>query len=102
MQKINVKNQLPENNQYVLAHLTLDNWGDSDDPEGNRYFKVVKFIRGLSEKEREALPEDSQRKRTYSSGDVFANNLVPYVWDSFGPSSYFGQDVDYWFELPKI
>lgn len=101
MKKINVKDRLPRNNQYVLAHITRDNWRDSDDPEGDRYFRVVKFKKGLSEEKRSALPSNHPRKNSYRSEDVGGNNQVPYGWDEFGPGSYFGQEVDFWFELPK-
>lgn len=103
MQKFIVKNnELPEDGQYVLAHVTKDNWRDSDDPEGNRYFVVVKFVKGVSEEEREAMPVEYPLKRMYTAADVFGNNQVPYNWQEFGPSSYFGQEVDFWFELPTI
>lgn len=70
----------PREGQHVLAHLTLDNWNDKDDPDGNRYWVVVKFKKEV----------------------VDGNNRKPFRWDAFGPSSYFGQDVDYWCELPVI
>lgn len=117
MEKISVKDRLPEENQYVLAHVTLTNWGDKDDPTGNRYWKVVKFTRGISMMEREQMKIDSPeipeshpsipnmlvyRSRAYSfhNADEHGNNKVPYKWDEFGPGGYFGQDVDYWCELP--
>lgn len=102
MRKIPVCEKLPDCNQYVLAHLTKDNWGDEDDPKGNRYWVVVKFIRGLSKKDRDLLPVNSIRKTTYCRGDEEGNNMVPYVWETFGPSCYFGQEVDYWCELPSL
>jgi hypothetical protein len=90
--------KLPKDNQYVLAHLAKDNWHDSDDPDGNRYWVVVKFRRGLSQKDRDLLADDDPRKGTYMFGDQEGNNKVPY--DTFGASSYFGQEVDRWEELP--
>jgi hypothetical protein len=92
--------KLPKDNQYVLAHLAKDNWRDSDDPDGNRYWVVVKFRRGLSLQERDLLPDSDPRKGTYMFADEHANNKVPYRWDTFGPSSYFGQEVDRWVKLP--
>jgi hypothetical protein len=100
MKKISVFDRLPSNKQYVLAHLTKNNWGDEDDPEGNRYWVVVKFVKGLSAMDREALPMHSERRRLFCSGDVFGNNLLPYNWQPFGPGSYFGQEVDFWCDLP--
>lgn len=101
MKQINVTDRLPEDNQYVLAHLTIDNWDDDDDPDGNRYWVVVKFRKGISKEERSALPESSEKARIYSSADEHGNNLVPYNWNEFGPGQYFGQEVDVWCELPK-
>ena len=102
MLPINVNDRTPKNKQYVLVLLNNDNWCDSDDPEGDRYYKVVKFIKGLSKEDRKKLPDDNMSKFLFSGGDEDGNNLKPYCWDSFGASSYFGQDVDYWFELPQI
>jgi len=101
MKKISVKDRLPRDKQYVLVHLTLNNWGDSDDPEGDRYYTVVKFVKGLSEEDRKKLPHDDPNKYLFKGADVFGNNQVPYYWREFGPGSYFGQEVDFWFELPK-
>jgi hypothetical protein len=80
MKLISVKHRLPEYNQYVLAHLVLNNWHDEDDPNGNRYWVVVKFKKAAVE----------------------GNNLQPFQWREFGHSTFFGQQVDYWCELPKI
>lgn len=97
-----VTEKLPQHNQYVLAHLTLDNWRDGDDPLANRYWVVVKFVKGISKAERVKLPDSDKRKRTIYGCDEHGNNLKPYEWDSFGPSSYFGQYVDVWCELPNL
>lgn len=102
MDKISVEERLPKENQYVLIHLTKSNWGDSDDPDGNRYWKVAKFVRGLSEEARAKLPNTDERKKTYTGADEWGNNAVPYRWEEFGPGDYFGQEVDWWCELPKI
>lgn len=72
------KDKLPVNGTYVVCHYTGGNWDDSDDQEGCNW-KVAKF-RGAA---------------------VEGNNLVPYEWDEFGPGTFFGQDVDMWFELPR-
>ena len=124
MNMIRVEDRLPENNEYVLIHLTITNWGDGDDPEGKRFWRVAKFIRGISEDEREAMKQgqiddqsetgltcptppgewvshESRRSNVYKRGDEHGNNLVPYCWDEFGPSNHFGQDVDVWCELPS-
>ena len=72
--------KLPEPNEYVLVHLSITNWGDNQDPEGNRYWRVAKFRLGKRE----------------------PNNQKEYYWDEFGPSCHFGQAVDKWTHLPKI
>ena len=102
MIKHDTKELLPKPNQYVLAHLNRDNRGDPDDLSGGRYWVVVKFIKGISEDERAALDDNDVRKRTYRAGDVFGNNTAPYAWEEFGPSTYFGQEVDFWCELPTM
>lgn len=97
-----VDDGLPRDRSYVLAHLTIDNWSDRNDPEGNRYWTVVKFVRGLSQKDRALLDVTDERRRIYSFGDEGFNNLRAYEWSEFGPGSHFGQDVNYWCELPEI
>jgi hypothetical protein len=32
---------------------------------------------------------------------VEGNNRVPYAWETWGPSKYFGHEVDMWCELPR-
>ena len=40
--KISIKDKLPPENVYILIHLTKNNWIDSDDKEGKRYWKDKK------------------------------------------------------------
>ena len=108
---------LPEDGEYVLAHLTKNNWWDSNDPFDKRYWKVVKFKKGISKEDRKKMErgiiEDPKipsyisehliyttRSSIYKSCDEEGNNLVPYNWEEFGPSAYFGQEVDTWARLP--
>ncbi|NOY72190.1 MAG: hypothetical protein GXP14_07400 [Gammaproteobacteria bacterium] len=116
---------LPEDGEYVLIHLLKNNWGDSDDPLGKRYWKVAKFREGISEEDRlkmkngelidpdtvewtcptppgKWVSSESKRSTIYKCGDVHGNNLVPYVWDEIGPGAYFGQEVDIWARLPDL
>ena len=102
MNLISVNEKLPANNQYVLIHLTIKNWFDSEDYIGNRYWRVAKFKLGISEKERILLKDNDKRKPIYYSEDEYGNNKRPFCWDEFGPSNHFGQDVDYWCELPLL
>lgn len=101
MEIISVKDKLPENKTYVLAHYNRRNWHDSDDINGCLW-KVVKFIRGLSIEDRQNLSIDNPRRNRYKGSDEFGNNEKPYCWYEFGPGSFFGQDVDYWSPLPEI
>jgi hypothetical protein len=54
-------------------------------------------VRGISMEERPT----SSRPGQYQGCDEHGNNLKPYCWYEFGPSNHFGQDVDYWCELPE-
>lgn len=92
--------QLPPDLTWVVAHYVGDNWIDTKTINpGGQYWKVVRFERGLSQRDRDALP-DCERRRTHKAQDVGFNNEVPYYWDEFGPGKLFGQDVDMWFHLP--
>jgi len=118
---IPVSEQLPPSNTYVLGRHNLDNWHDSDDQAGVQ-FVVVKLVEGISQSTREKMlsreiedpmvgePEviseelglgtDGKRSSLYTSGDEHGNNTVPYAWDTFGPTSFFGQEITHWQRLP--
>ncbi|AUR81735.1 hypothetical protein NVP1089O_85 [Vibrio phage 1.089.O._10N.261.51.F9] len=72
--------ELPEKGQYVLGYLKKDNWCDDSDTLDNRYFKVVKF----------------------SPCEPHGNNQTPYEWREFGPSTYFGHEIDVWYPLEDL
>ena len=91
------KDMLPPQGIYVLVHLTKDNW-ISIDMEGV-YWVVAQLVEGISIKQRERMPE-CERKITYVDGDEHCNNKAPYSWNTFGSSSFFGQEVDKWMHLP--
>lgn len=104
---ISTKNKLPKNNTYVLIHLTKDNWIDKNCRTSHEkfclYCDVAQFSRGITQKQREELKKNNNpRAIMYSPGDEWGNNLVPYFFDPFGPGSYFGQEVDYWMDIPKL
>lgn len=75
---ISVEDALPKIGRYVLIHLNIDNWEDRGDQVGV-YFKVA--ARRTAQKE--------------------GNNERKFAWDEFGPSEHFGQEVDYWMEIPR-
>jgi len=116
------KDVLPNDGEYVLIHVTKTNWGDTS---GKQYWKVARFVRGISEEDRakmkggeiqddieigwicptppgDWIKRESKRSSIYKQGDVHGNNLVPYAWDAFGPGSYFGQEVDIWARIPDL
>lgn len=97
-----VHDSLPSDGEYVLAHLNYDHWHDSNDASGGRYWVVAKFVKGISQADREKLDGASKRKRMYLPADEHGNNLVNYCWSEFGPTSHFGQSVDYWMHLPAL
>ena len=120
---INIVDELPPEGEYVLVHLSKDNWGDKRDPEGV-YFKVAMITHGISQSDRKkmkkgTLPDpirigmtclnggmcdqriEHKRSECYYSEDEGGNNLVPYGWRSFGASTYFGQEVDYWQRIDR-
>lgn len=98
---------LPKEGEYVLCFFGDRPWEDEDDKENKRFWKVVRLEKGISMLERKTLSEsndleDIKRSGTYCSEDEFGNNQKPYYWDSFGMNSYFGQEAEYWCELPNM
>ena len=102
MQIYRCSDKLPEDNQYVLAYFPHRPWQDSNAIHNEHKWRVVKFCRGISLKEREEMPENFERKHYIISADQHGNNLVPFNWQEFGPSSFFGQEAHFWIELPQI
>jgi len=101
MKPIKPSEKLPKNNEYVLAFFSDSPWQDKDANNNGHKWVVVKFIRGISKKERGALADGNRRKSVYASEDECWNNEKPYYWDVFGPGSFFGQDAKLWCHLPK-
>lgn len=103
MNPYHVFTKLPIPNQWVLARYTDGNWGacGAVNPGGQNW-KVVLFMQGLSRAERTELPDADPRKVITRSCDEAGNNERPFCWRELGPGSLFGQDVDYWVELPDI
>jgi len=111
---ININDQLPPEGRYVLIHLLKDNWICSD--KDGVYYKVARLESGLSKADRAKMesgeipnPEvvfvsgrHSRRSRVYGSADEHENNKRPYWFSEFGPGSYFGQEVDFWMEIPRL
>jgi hypothetical protein len=93
--------KLPENKTYVLAYFPNMPWGDSDSKNDEHKWVVVKFIRGISQQERDSLSEHDVRKHHVFAQDEDGNNLVPYIWKAFTGFSFFGQECTKWVELPK-
>lgn len=101
MKIIDCTERLPENGQYVLAHFPDRPWSVPDCPGNKHKWVVVQFVRGTSPEEREELPHSDPRKYRTRGCDQHGNNLVPYCWNAFGPSSFFGQEASVWCALPE-
>lgn len=103
MTPYHVSTKLPSPNQWVLARYTGGSWSHSGaiNPGGQNW-KVVLFIRGMSRAERAELPDRDSRRLILQLGDEGMSNERPFCWDELGPGCLFGQDVDYWVELPTI
>lgn len=100
MKLFDPENKLPNDCQYVLAHFPDRPWGDRDAPNNEHKWVVVKFVRGLSKKERESLDDSDERKKRISPADEHDNNQKPYFWKPFGPGGFRGQEASCWCELP--
>ena len=120
---MDAKKDLPPEGIYVLAHIAegARPWRDSDD-NGGVFFRIVKLERGISQAERSKmrsgeLPDydtygwrgsnpmvevTSKRSSLICGCDEHGNNLLPYVWEEFGPDSFFGQEIDYWMYIPSL
>ena len=100
--------ELPEERKYVLARHNRETWHDSDDQFGVN-FVVVKCIKGISKLEREKMKLNKvickdynvERWKIIKSGDEDGNNEKPYCWDTFGSTSFFGQEITHWMPIPK-
>lgn len=92
--------KLPKAGKYVLGYYEGDNWMDSTDPFGCK-FVVVTMVKGLSLKKRKKLKKKGKKRaNTYKYGDQGGNNKEAYAWETFGPSTFFGQQIKWWCELP--
>ena len=93
--------QLPPVGRYVLVHLKDMPWHDRSDQEGV-VFKVAKLIKGISLAERDIyLEHGNPRGKVIQFGDADGNNILPYKWETFGASAFFGHEVDRWMEIPR-
>lgn len=89
------KDELPKEHVPVLIAIG-DMTHVSKEDEYLAMYDVAWIEKGISEEERNNLPDDDDRKNIYKSCDEDGNNLVPYSWETFGPQEYFGQDVYAW------
>jgi hypothetical protein len=108
-QWISTDDRLPKPNTYVLGYHNRGTWHDSDDQK-HVNFVIVKYTPGLSaadrEKMKEGLVPDPReggylRSKTHKTGDEGGNNRKPYAWNTFGPGSFFGQEITHWMPLPE-
>lgn len=117
MEWISADIKLPLEGKYVLGIHNRGTWHDSSDQD-HVNMVIVKICRGISIAEREAMKsgemEDYEsgpygscfgssmcKRSTVTKGcDESGNNKRPYNWESFGPSSFSGQSITHWCELP--
>ena len=97
--EIKSEHDLPPEGKYVIAKHNRGTWYDIDDQK-NVNTVVVKLVFGISEEERQKINGD--RKYTYKREDQHGNNNVPWAWDTFGPDSFFGQNITHWMPIPPI
>lgn len=89
-----VKKELPEEKRLVIIYVPNRPWGWNG--KGDIHYQIAWLEKGISQKEREALPDNSKRKWTYTHGDEGFNNSVPFCWETFGPDRFFGQEAKAW------
>lgn len=115
---IKTSDQLPPAGKYVLARHNRGTWHDKEDQDTVNCV-VVKLVRGISIEERQLMKEGkiksegeygwcqadgwkkTPRWRIIKGEDQDGNNLVPYEWDTFGPTKFFGQEIDCWQPIEK-
>ena len=66
--------ELPEEKRLVIVYVPNRNWSWSG--KGDIHYKIAWLEKGESLKQ--------------------GNNLKPYHWNTFGPDSFFGQEVIAW------
>lgn len=85
---ISVKDKLPKDGQQVLIYHKKNNIINIDGTPDK--YDCANFCKG------EIRPNGPWRCHDVGHG----NNELPYGWHN-NPMQYFGQDVDYWMELPS-
>ena len=94
---IPVSERLPEEGEWVLVTVYSIHFGN-DAP----FRAIVRLKKGITEEERSNLKKKGdKRAKQYRFCDIFGNNLVPYAWETWGNSYYFGQQVNAWMPLPE-
>lgn len=100
MKWISVEDRLPEEDQAVLLRTNLTNnfkthtLADGSIRE-NWIWDVGWLIKGLS-------AEEVKTSTVITGADQWDNNLRPYCWKTFGPRTYFGQDITHWCAIEDI
>lgn len=110
MEWISTKDRLPEEGKWVLARHNRGTWIDDNDQE-NVNCVVVMLVRGISKEERKLMKEGKsdtvfyeglKRQDIYMAEDEHENNLVPYMWEMFGPDSFLGQEITHWTQITPL
>lgn len=84
---VSVDDRLPEDGQWVLAHIPMPHVQADD-------FYVVQFCRGVTSVE-------AEERGWWDPSDQHGNNRKPYCWDGHGPLRFFGQEPTHWMQLPE-
>lgn len=100
MNWIKVEDDLPPEDRWVLCHISGRPWSSSKDPSGV-FYAVLQLTKGISEKERIALPDYSSRKGTVRFCDEHGNNRKPYAWSEWGPGTFCGNEISHWCEIDR-
>lgn len=106
MEWTSTTDKLPEEGKYVLARHNRGTWHDSTDQE-NVNCVVVKLVKGISMVRRQFMaashnPTLKEMAKTYRACDEFSNNKVAYNWVTFGPASFFGQEITHWTPISEV
>lgn len=95
------KDELPKENKACVIWIPKRPW-ELDKVGSGIFYKVAWLVRGISLKERESMKESERRKHIYRPEDEYGNNQVSFYWETFGPDSYFGQEVIAWTYIEEV
>lgn len=106
MKWIKTEDELPPEGKYVLARHNRGTWFSITDQD-NVNCVVVRLKRGISIEERKTMSESSlgeeiKRSMIYKEADEHWNNQKSYCWNTFGATSFFGQEITHWTTIEPV